>query len=161
MEAMTKPETEFIAEPGSHDITIRAEIPAPKETVYRAFADPDLLAQWWGPAELTTRIEAYDLAPGGSWRFVHTDPDGNEYGFRGVIHDAVPNERIVQTFEFEGMPGHVSLQTATFEDADGGTRVTQHAVFQSVADRDGMADSGARDFAPVGMAQLAEVVAKL
>lgn len=158
---MTKPDTQMVEETGKHDFSSTAVIDAPRESVYRAFAEPDLIAQWWGPAELKTRVESYDLTDGGSWRFVHTDPDGNEYAFRGVIHSVTPNERIVQTFEFEGMPGHVSLQTATLEDVDGRTKVTLHAVFQSVEDRDGMADSGARDFAPVGMAQLAAVVAEL
>lgn len=157
----TQPETTFVAEPGAHDMTITAVIDAPREKVYRAFAEVDLLTQWWGPRELTTTVGTYDFRTGGSWRLVHTDPDGNDYGFHGVIHETLPNERIVQTFEFEGMPGHVSLQSARFEDADGGTKVILQDVYQSVEARDGMADSGARDFAPVGMAQLAEVVAKL
>lgn len=154
------PETTFVAEPGAFDITVTAVLDAPRDAVYRAHTEPDLVAQWWGPAELTTTIETLEVRPGGRWRFVHTDPDGNQYGFNGVYH-AVSPEKLVSTFEFEGMPGHVSLQTATFEEVDGRTKVTQHAVFQSVADRDGMAETGARDHAPVGMAQLARVVAQL
>lgn len=157
----TKPDTQFVAEPGAYDMTVTAVIEAPKDKVYRAFAEPDLIAQWWGPPGLKTDIVTCECTTGGSWRFVHRDDDGNEYAFRGVLHEVVPPGRIVQTFEFEGMPGHVSLQTATLEEVDGGTKVTQHSVFQSVEDRDGMADTGARDFAPVGMAQLAEVVSTL
>lgn len=158
----TSPQTTFVAEPGKHDMTIVAVHDAPREAVYRAYTEPELIVRWWGPAELETRIDELELRRGGRWRFVHTAPDGSEYAFRGVIHDLVPNERIVQTFEWEGMPGHVSLQTLTLEDAEGGgTRVAAHAVFQTVEDRDGMAESGARDHQPVGTAQLAEVLRSL
>jgi uncharacterized protein YndB with AHSA1/START domain len=158
---MTTPETEIVVEPGGLDMTTTTVIDAPRDKVFRAFAEVDLLTQWWGPRELTTYVDTYDFTSGGSWRLVHTDPEGNEYGFHGVIHAVVPDERIVMTFEFEGMPGNVSLQTAVFEDADGATKVILQDLFQTVEARDGMADAGARDFAPVGMAQLAEVVAKL
>jgi uncharacterized protein YndB with AHSA1/START domain len=157
----TQPETTFVAEPGSHSLTSTAIQAAPREAVYRAYTDPELLVRFWGPPELSTEVDEFDLRPGGRWRFVHRDEEGNEEAFRGVIHSLVPNEQIIQTFEWEGLPGHVSLQTLTLEDAEGGTKVTQHAVFQSVEDRDGMAETGARDFAPVGMAQLAEVLADL
>lgn len=158
---MTKPDTTFTAEPGTLDMITTAVIDAPADKVYRAFTEPDLLARWWGPAEVKTQIETLDVTAGGRWRVVHIDPDGNEYAFNGVVHSVVQNERIIQTFEFEGLPGHVCLQTLTLEETDGKTKVTELAVYQSVDDRDGMADSGARDFAPVGMAQLAEVVASL
>ncbi len=157
---MTSPETTFVAEPGSHEFTITAVVDAPREAVYRAYTEPELLTQWWGPAELTTTIEKLEVKQGGVWRFVHTDSEGNTYGFHGVYHEVQP-ERIVQTFEFEGVPGHVSLQTATFTEADGRTTITEHAVFQSVADRDGMKAAGAEAHAPVGMAQLAAVLENL
>jgi uncharacterized protein YndB with AHSA1/START domain len=156
----TPPETTFVAEPGSHAMTSTAVQAAPREAVYRAYTDPELLVRFWGPPELSTEVDEFDLRPGGRWRIVHRDADG-EYAFRGVIHSLVPNEQIIQTFEWEGLPGHVCLQTLTLEDAEGGTKVTQHAVFQSVEDRDGMADTGARDFAPMGMARLAEVLRDL
>ena len=156
----TAPDTQFIAEDGHHDATVTAVLDAPREAVYRAYTEPELFTQWWGPAELTSKVDVFRPESGGSWRIVHVDPAGNEYGFHGVFHLVSP-ERIIQTFEWEGMPGHVSLQTITFEDLDGRTKVTQHAVFQTVADRDGMKSSGMEEFAPVGMAQLAAVVANL
>lgn len=156
-----KPETQFVAEPGSHTATTTAVIPAPRDAVFRAYTEADLLARWWGPAELTTQVDRFEPRRGGSWRIVHADPEGNEYGFHGVYHDVVPSERIVLTFEFEGMPGHVCLESTTFEDADGGTRVVSHSVFQSVEDRDGMKDSGMEAHAPVAMAQLTEVARSL
>jgi uncharacterized protein YndB with AHSA1/START domain len=83
-----------------------------------------------------------DLRPGGAWRFVLRGPDGNDYGFRGVYREITPPERLVQTFEFEGMPGHVSLETATLEEQDGKTKLTVTCLYQSVEDRDGHANSG-------------------
>ena len=158
---VTKPEAQFIAEPGKHDMTTVSVHDAPREAVWRAFTDVDLLIRHWGPEGLTTEVDEYDPRPGGRWRFVQRDDDG-EYAFRGVIHSMEPNERLIQTFEWEGLPGHVCLQTLILEDAEGGgTRVTQHAVFQTVEDRDGMADTGAREHAPVGVAQLAEVLRNL
>jgi len=159
--ATTTPEMEFIAEPGRHDFTVVSVHDAPREAVWRAFTEQELLIRHWGPEGLTTEVDEYDPRPGGRWRFVQRDADG-EYAFRGVIHSMEPNERLIQTFEWEGMPGHVCLQTLILEDAgDGRTRVTQHAVFQTVEDRDGMADTGAREFAPEGVAKLAEVLRDL
>ena len=158
----TAPETTFVAEPGSHEATTVAVIDAPREAVYRCFVEPDLLARWWAPPRYAVEIEEFDPTPGGRWRFLNIDPDdGSEHVFKGVCHDAVANERICQTFEWEGLPGHVCLQTAGFEDAEGGTRVTEQIVFQSVADRDGMAEAGMKEQAPVGMAQLQEVAKSL
>jgi uncharacterized protein YndB with AHSA1/START domain len=158
---MATPDTTFVAEPGSHEVTTSAVIDASAAAVYRAYVDPDLFVQWWGPAELSSKVDRWEPVRGGSWRVVHIDNDGTEYAFRGVYHDVVPGERIVLTFEYEGMPGHVCLETHTFEAVDGRTRVTQHAVFQSVADRDGMKDSGMEQHAPVAMAQLQEVASRL
>lgn len=159
---MTDPETQFIAAPDSHAATTVAVIDAPVDAVFRAYTEPDLLVQWWGPRDLTSKVDAFDPTPGGRWRIVHTDADGNEFGFHGVHHDVVRNQRIVSTFEFEGMPGHVSLTSFTMESTDDGkTKVTEHSVFQAVEDRDAMKDSGMESFAPVGMAQLQEVAQSL
>jgi uncharacterized protein YndB with AHSA1/START domain len=97
-----------------------------------------------------------DARPGGSWRWVQSDGDGNTYGFRGVFHDVVAPERIVQTFEFDGVPGHVSLESAVFEAQGGKTRVTMHSVYQSVEDRDGMAGSGMGEGMNEGFDRLGE-----
>jgi uncharacterized protein YndB with AHSA1/START domain len=91
---------------------------------------------------MTTIVDKMDVKFGGIWRYVQRKPDGSEYGFRGVYHAIVPNERLVFTFEFEGMPGHVMLETLAFEEHDGKTKMTDSSVFQSVEDRDGMLQSG-------------------
>src|SRR5258708_10611138 len=116
---------------------MRRVVAAPRELVFKAYPDPTLLAQWWGPRGYTNRIDTFEARRGGEWRVVQTDLGGNEYAFRGVHHDVVAPERIVATFEFEEMPGHVLMQTATFQPVADKNMVLQQAVFQSIQDRDG------------------------
>ncbi|HEX6893499.1 MAG TPA: SRPBCC family protein [Chryseolinea sp.] len=135
--------TTIIAEPGKQELFIIREFDAPRELVFKAFTDPKLLVKWLGPKDYSMRIDKMEVKSGGSYRYTHSDLKGNEFGFRGVIHQIEKPDRVIQTFEFEGMPGHVSLDTATFEALPGNrTKVTGQSVFQSVADRDGMIMSG-------------------
>jgi uncharacterized protein YndB with AHSA1/START domain len=156
---MSKPE--IIAEPGKMEVYVTSTFDAPRELVFRAYTDPALVTQWWGPRYLTTTIDKFEPRSGGSWRFVQRDPDGNEYAFHGVYHEVAAPERIIQTFEWEGMPGHVTLETATFEDVGGKTRVVAQSVFQSFEDRDGMVASGMEVGVNEGYEQLVEVLAAL
>jgi uncharacterized protein YndB with AHSA1/START domain len=140
-----KNETKIIAEPGKQEITIIREFDAPRELVFRAYTEPDLYARWVGPRGYVMDLEKFEPWSGGAWRYLHRDPQGNEYGFHGVNHEVTAPERIIGTFEFEGMPepGHVILETAVFESLPGNrTRMTGQSVFRSVADRDGMLQSG-------------------
>jgi uncharacterized protein YndB with AHSA1/START domain len=137
---MTTPE--ITAEADVPLIVITQEFDAPRELVFRAYTEPDLLARWIGPRELRTSVERYDLRDGGRWRYVQTDPDGNRHGFHGVFHGESSPDGIVQTFEFDGMPGHVSLQTTTLHEDGGRTRVRIVCGFQSVEDRDALVASG-------------------
>jgi uncharacterized protein YndB with AHSA1/START domain len=132
----------IVAEPGTQNVVITRVINAPRERVYQAYVDPELFSQWVGPRELTMNVIEMNPTPGGRYRYIHADAEGNEYGFKGVFHDLKENESIVQTFEFEGMPGHVCLESLKLEDVDGGTLITGTSVFQSVEDRDGMIQSG-------------------
>jgi uncharacterized protein YndB with AHSA1/START domain len=134
--------TQITAEPGIPQIIIEREFDAPRDLVFKAFTDPELIVQWLGPRELTMRIEEYDVQDGGRWRYVSTDPDGNEFGFHGLFHGTPSPDGTVQTFEFEGMPGHVTLETLTMAERDGRTHVRTVSSFQSVEDRDGMVASG-------------------
>lgn len=154
-------ETNIVVEPGTHEIVITHTFDAPRELVFRAYTDPALFVRWMGPRYLTTTIDVMEAKTNGRWRMIHRDPDGNEYAFHGVYHEVTAPERIVQTFEFEGMPGHVSLETATFEDLGGRTLVTGHSVFQSVADRDGMVASGMEVGVNDSNERLAELLAEL
>jgi uncharacterized protein YndB with AHSA1/START domain len=140
-----KNQTKIKAEPGRQELSITREFEAPRELVFKAFTDPKLLVQWLGTCELTLRIDKFERGAGGSWRFVHSDKNGNEFGFHGVCHEETAPERIIRTFEFEGLPekGHVVLETARFEVLPGDrTKLTIQSVFQSVEDRDGMVQAG-------------------
>jgi uncharacterized protein YndB with AHSA1/START domain len=133
--------TTIVAEPAKQELIITREFDAPRELVFSAFTDPDLYVQWIGLRRLTTRLEIFEPRNGGSWRYIQTDRAGNTFAFHGVNHEVLPPERIIGTFEFEGLPetGHVLFQTARFEELPGNrTRLTAQSVFQSVEDRDGM-----------------------
>ena len=128
----------FYAIPGKQEMGVMTLFDAPKERLYKAYTDPAQIPKRWGPSRLKTKIEKYDARAGGSWRIIQTDEKGNEYAFHGVYHEAVPSELLVLTFEYEGTPGHVCLQTVTFTDKGGSTEVKDQLVFQSAEDRDGM-----------------------
>jgi len=153
--------TRVIAERGKQEVIITRLYDAPRNFVFRAYTDPDLIAQWWGPRRFTTAIDKMEVRPGGLWRYVQHDDAGNKYAFHGVYHEVLSPERIVATFEFEGMPGHVSLDTAVFEETGGKTKVTSRSVFQSVEDRDGMLKSGMEEGVYETMDRLAELLGKL
>ena len=159
--ASTMSKTEYIVEAGKHDLVMTHTFDAPRDLVFKAYTDPTLFAQWWGPREYTNRMDKFDVRRGGEWRVVQVDAGGHEHAFRGVHHDVVAPERIVATFEYEGVPGHVLLQTATFEAVGDKTRVVQQAVFQSVEDRDGMIASGMKRGSDDSMDRLAELLEKL
>lgn len=152
--------TNLIALPGTQEIVITNNFDAPRELVFKAFTDPELIPQWWGPRGYTTQVKRLEARKGGIWRFIHQGSDGEQYGFNGVYHEVNSPERLVQTFEFEGMPGHVVLESVLFEEKDGKTKVTNQMVFQSVEDRDGMLQSGMQDGESQSAERLAEILAK-
>ena len=160
-ETVTMPKTEYVIEPGKQELISTVVLDAPRELVFRAYTDPKLFAQWWGPRRYENKIEKFDSRPGGEWHVIQKGADGSEFGFRGVNHDVVAPERICATFEYLGVPGHVALQTATFEALGNKTKLTAHLVFQSVMDRDGMVASGMRDGADESMERLAELLERM
>ncbi|HTZ86595.1 MAG TPA: SRPBCC family protein [Solirubrobacteraceae bacterium] len=133
-----------ISTPSDREIVNERVFNAPRERVFAAYIDPDLLARWWGPRGTTTTVEQLDPRPGGVWRFVvRDDADGRLNAFKGVFREVSPPERIAQTFEWEGLPGHVVLEAATFEDlGEGRTRVRGTSLFHTSEERDGMLASG-------------------
>lgn len=148
----------LIAEPGTHAIVTSRDFDAPRELVFKAFTDPTLIPQWWGPRSHTTTVDRMEVRKGGIWRYIQRDADGNEYGFNGVYHEITSPERIVFTFEFEGQPGNVLLETVTLEEHDGKTTVTDSSVFQTVEDRDGMIRSGMEEGAADSWDRFAEIL---
>jgi uncharacterized protein YndB with AHSA1/START domain len=153
-------DTTVTATPGGYEVVISREFNASKDKVFAAYTDPELFVQWMGPSALDMKIDVWDTVAGGKWRYVSKDPAGNEYAFRGVYHDVVKDERIVQTFEFEAMAGHVSFNVIRFAENDGKTTVTSVAVFETPADRDGMVASGMESGAREGFDRLATLLGK-
>ena len=153
--------TEIIAEPGSQQITITREFAAPRDVLFRAHTDPDLLVQWLGPRKYTMTVDHYEVRDGGTWRYVHQDADGTEFGFHGVFHGTPSPDGIVQTFEFEGWPGKVSLETLTFEERGARTVARTNAVYQSVEDRNAMVESGMEQGLNQGYDRLDELISRL
>ncbi|MBA2363375.1 MAG: SRPBCC family protein [Chloroflexia bacterium] len=153
--------TQIIAEPGTQQILINREFDAPRELLFRAHTDPEMLVQWLGPRQLTLTVDRLDVCDGGTWRFIHRDANGNEYAFHGVHHGLPSLDGIVRTFEFEGAPGYVSLETMTFEECEGRTMVHQNVVFQTVEGRNGMIQSGMESGVNESMERLDELLATL
>ena len=136
--------TEIKAEPGQQELFIIREFDAPRELLFRAYTEAELYEKWAGPKEMNMRVEKMDAVDGGSFRFIH-ERGGHEYTFFGVYHDVTKPERIIGTFEFDGLPerGHVIMGTTKFEELPNGrSRLVHQSVFQSVQDRDGMIASG-------------------
>jgi uncharacterized protein YndB with AHSA1/START domain len=158
----SKNKTTITVEPGKQELFVTREFDAPRALVFKAHTDPKLFVQWIGPRDLSTRLESFEPVSGGKWRFVQKDQDGHEFGFHGVFHEVSP-ERVIQTFEFDGLPesGHVVLETLRLEDLPNGrTRLTTQSVYQSVADRDGMVQAGMETGVVEGYERLDEILAR-
>lgn len=156
----TKHQTEIVASPDVPTIVITREFDAPVASVFRAWTDPELFVQWIGPRDIETRIEHWDVRTGGSWRYVSVR-EGFEGGFYGSFHEVRPDERLVQTFTFEGAPDGVSLETLTFEDlGDGRCRTVAVAVVESMELRDQILSSGMDVGVVEGYEKLDELLAR-
>ena len=124
-------------------IDTEREFDAPVDAVFRAHRDPDLLKQWMGPDGYEMEIERHDFVTQGGYRFVHRNPEGEEYAFNGTFHTVREDDFAIQTFEFEGAPDQVSIEFLTFSDLGGGrTRLSGHSVYPSIETRDAMVSSG-------------------
>jgi uncharacterized protein YndB with AHSA1/START domain len=131
----------IVTTPSDREIRIERIFNAPRERVWKAITEPALVRQWWGRGNDLT-IERMEVRRGGHWRFVEQSSDGT-HGFEGRYREVTPPERIVQTFEWDGMPGHVSVESMTLEDlGDGRTRLTTLVIFHTAEERDGMLHSG-------------------
>jgi uncharacterized protein YndB with AHSA1/START domain len=158
--AATSSSATTVTKRGDREIVITREVDAPRELVFKAITDPALIPQWWGPRRYTTSVDKMDVRPGGAWRFISRGPDG-DHAFKGEYREIVPPERIVQTFEWEGLPGHVSVETLILEESGGKTRMTATSVFDTQEDRDGMMETGAESGARETWDRFAEVLQEL
>jgi len=153
--------TATITTPTDREIHIERVFDAPRDLVFATFTDPQLIPEWWGPRDGTTVVDEMDVRAGGSWRFITADCDGNETAFRGTYREVTPPERLVQTFEWEGMPGHVCIETAVFEDLGDRTRVINTSLFHTTEERDGMLASGMERGLNETYARMDELLARL
>jgi uncharacterized protein YndB with AHSA1/START domain len=136
--------TEVVAEPGRQELLIIREFDALRELVFRAHTDPEIYVKWVGPYGMTMSIEKWECRDGGSYKYTH-ERGGHTYSFLGVNHEVLAPERLIGTFEFDGLPerGHVILGKSIFEELPNGrSRLVHQSVFFSVNDRDGMVQSG-------------------
>lgn len=143
-------------------IDIVREFEAPVATVYRAHVEPELVKQWLGPHGYEMEIDEFDGRTGGRYRYIHRASSGEEYFFNGVFHVARENELIIQTFEFEGFPDVVAVESLRFEEAGPGrTRLVAHSTYPSLEARDGMVSSGMETGVVQGYERLDAVVRNL
>jgi uncharacterized protein YndB with AHSA1/START domain len=134
--------------PTDDQILIRREFDAPKHLVYQAFTTPELIKRWWNAKRGEVTIAEVDLQVGGKWRYVMVADDGSEVGFHGEYREIVPNQRLVSTEIYEGLPAGVSeeeggtVNTVTFEEAEARTTVTILVQAPSKVARDAIIESG-------------------
>lgn len=158
---MTNPVT-ITAPEGLPFIDIEREFDAPVAAVFRAHAEPDLIKQWLGPNGYEMDIEHFDFTSGGGYRYLHRNPEGQEFAFNGVFHVVRENDFAIQTFEFEGFPDVVSIESLTFEGlGNGRTRLRGHAVYPTLEARDGMIASNMEVGVVEGYERLDKVAASL
>ncbi|HLZ09399.1 MAG TPA: SRPBCC family protein [Chloroflexota bacterium] len=125
------------------EVALEREFNAPRHLVFAVFTRAEHLRHWWGLFEGSTMtVCEIDARPGGAWRMVLRGADGNVNGFRGQFREVVPPERVTWTFEWEGLPGHISVETVTFTEQNGRTTMRGVTHFDSIEDRDGMLQSG-------------------
>lgn len=143
------------------ELLLTREFDAPRELVFKAMTDPALLSRWWGPRKYRTVVDELDARPGGKWRMRNIGADGGEHAFRGEFREVVPSERVVWTFEYEPLPGHVSVETMTLSERDGRTLLTVRDQFSSKEDLEGMVNSGMESGARESYERLDELIAEL
>ena len=150
-----------VTTPTEREIHVERIFDAPRDRVFELFTDPELIPEWWGPRGTTTIVDEMDVRNGGSWRYVSRNSDGSETAFRGTYREVSPPDRIVQTFEWEGMPGHVSVDTAVFEDLGERTKLVSSSIFHTTEERDGMLGSGMEEGMNETYQRLDELIERL
>ena len=146
------------------EVVMSRTFDAPRALLFKIYTDPELIPQFWGPSKYTTIVDRLEVSVGGIWRFIQwatpcvACPQGKEFAFNGVFKEIDSPKRLVYTFEFEGMPGHIILETLTFEESNGKTTLTATALFQNIEDRDGMLNSGMESGAVESWNRLADLL---
>jgi uncharacterized protein YndB with AHSA1/START domain len=161
MVAMASSGTAMVTLPEDEQTLITREFDAPRHLVYRAWTTPELVKRWWSGNRGETTIAEIDLRVGGSWRCVMVTDGGFEVAFRGEYREVVPNERIVATEVYEGMPEGEALNTVTFDEAEGRTTLTVLVQHASKEARDAHVNSGMEVGMQEGMDLLEQVAISL
>jgi uncharacterized protein YndB with AHSA1/START domain len=159
--AVTSSRTATVTLPNDEQILITRKFDAPRHLVYKAWTTPDLVKRWWSGNRGETTIVEIDLRVGGAWRCVMVTDSGFEVAFRGEYREIVPDERIVSTEVYEGMPEGEALNTVTFTEADGHTTLTVLVQHASREARDAHVNSGMETGMQEGMDLLEEVAISL
>ena len=158
---MAKNNKLVLTTPSDKEVLLTRVVNAPPDVAFKAFTDPELIPKWWGPRDMTTTVDKMEVRPGGKWRFIQHDQQGKEFAFNGEYSEVVPNQKIVNTFEFEPMAGHISVEHITFQEMDGKTKVTDLVKYDSKADRDGMLQTGMEEGAAETWDRFEELLAEM
>jgi uncharacterized protein YndB with AHSA1/START domain len=161
MVAMVSSGTAVVTLPTDTQILIKREFDAPRHLVYKAYTTPELIKRWWSGDRGKVTSAEVDLRVGGKWRYVMTANAGFEVAFHGEFREIVPNERLVSTEVYEGMPDGEALDTATFAEVDGRTLLTIVMQLANKEDRDAVINSGMEGGMQEAMDHLEEVAASL
>ena len=154
---------------GAMTITVKSDLEveltrvfnAPRALVFEAHSRPEHMQRWWGPRDTTMVSCEMDFRTGGRWRYVLRKANGKEYAFRGEYREVVAPERLVQTFEFEGMPGAITVEAHTFTEHDGKTTLSVVSRVNSIEARDAMLASGMEKGAAETYDRLEELLVSL
>lgn len=153
--------------PTDEQIRIEREFEARRHLVYQAYTTPELVKRWWHAKRGEVTLVEIDLRVGGTWRYVMVTPDGTEVGFHGEYQEVVPDERLVSTEVYEGLPEGVTeedaatLNTATFTEMDGRTTLTLVIQAKSKVSRDAIIESGMEDGLQDALELLEQVASSL
>ena len=153
--------TELIIEREKLEVTVTRVFDAPRELLYQVFTDPKHKAVWWRCDAVTNIFVQMDVRPGGLWRIVQKGADGKEYAFNGEYLEVIPPEKIVNTSEFEDMPGHIITETTILEEQSGKTKLTITSSFQTIEDLEGMIQAGMESGTTESMDHIDELLISL
>ena len=151
----------IVTTPSDTEIQMTRVFDAPRELVFEAHTTGEHMSKWWGPRKYEVVNMEFDFREGGKWRFVHRGPEGEDHGFRGEFREIVPPEKIVWTFEYEGAPGQIAVETMTLEEKDGKTTLTAVSDAGSKEARDAVLQSGMQEGAAETWDRLEEYVQEL
>ncbi len=149
-----------VTAPSDTEVRIEREFDAPRELVYEAYTDPDLMTEWLGPRRLTMTVQEMDVRTGGSYRYTHSDEEGS-YVFFGEFREVDAPRLLVQTFQWEGNDAPPSVDRVEFEELEGDrTRIVVTGTFDSKESRDAMLEAGMEKGVREGYEKLDELLAR-